>query len=335
MSKKINVQILRVFACLGVFLVHFGQRMSLTGTVRTITEFGKYGVELFIILSGYLAFLSLNKKNSGGGIIDYYKKRSIRLLPLYFIIILYYLLTELFIWKSIPTDELKLNWFRYIFLLNGFVGSETYFWGNLGITWTIPLFAFFYLIAPFLNKIIKNVWQTLILFAIAYLLGAISIRYLQIGANRTLSWFNNFIYLKYFCLGIIIYFIEKGNYNIQGIALFAIVCIPFAVFELVEMQYAIIFCIIFIASNMLDFSKMPKKVSKIINLLDEYSYTLYLGHGIVFCGIIDKVNMPKYLVACVAVFGTIIITFVLRKLIEKPAQKLLTKILFYKHSKPI
>ena len=46
MSKKeqtlqlFNVKLLRVCACLGVILVHLGQRMELTGKLRTFTGGG-------------------------------------------------------------------------------------------------------------------------------------------------------------------------------------------------------------------------------------------------------------------------------------------------------
>ena len=63
-NKNRGIQVLRVLAALGVFAVHFGQRMELSGILRNITDFGRYGVHLFFIISGYLSCLSLS---SGGG----------------------------------------------------------------------------------------------------------------------------------------------------------------------------------------------------------------------------------------------------------------------------
>lgn len=55
-SKKIeSIVIWRVIACLGVFAVHLGQRMNLSGYIRLISDFGKYGVQLFFIISGLLS----------------------------------------------------------------------------------------------------------------------------------------------------------------------------------------------------------------------------------------------------------------------------------------
>jgi len=46
-ERNIFIQIIRIIACLLVFVVHFGQRMEFNGIVRVFTDFGKYGVQLF------------------------------------------------------------------------------------------------------------------------------------------------------------------------------------------------------------------------------------------------------------------------------------------------
>ena len=48
-NKKRNtaIQLLRIIACILVFLVHFGQRLELKGEIRQFTNFGEYGVHLF------------------------------------------------------------------------------------------------------------------------------------------------------------------------------------------------------------------------------------------------------------------------------------------------
>lgn len=63
-NKNKGIQVLRVLACVGVFAVHFGQRMQLDGIVRNITDFGSQGVRLFFIISGYLACFSLTSSQN-------------------------------------------------------------------------------------------------------------------------------------------------------------------------------------------------------------------------------------------------------------------------------
>lgn len=54
-QRNVSIQILRICACLIVFLVHFGQRVDFSGTLRSFTNFGRFGVHLFFLISGFLA----------------------------------------------------------------------------------------------------------------------------------------------------------------------------------------------------------------------------------------------------------------------------------------
>lgn len=68
MSKKYqNIQILRIIACMGVFCVHFGQGLELSGVLRKITDFGSWGVILFFIISGFVTFASLEHRGGDVG----------------------------------------------------------------------------------------------------------------------------------------------------------------------------------------------------------------------------------------------------------------------------
>ena len=71
-----------------VFIVHFGQRIELTGTIRNLTDFGAFGVQLFFIISGYLACSSLCNRTVN--IKKYYLKRLIRIAPLYYFVVFWF-----------------------------------------------------------------------------------------------------------------------------------------------------------------------------------------------------------------------------------------------------
>ena len=66
---------------------------------------------------------------------------------------------------------------------------------------------------------------------------------------------------------------------------------------------------------------------RVFDVLDEHSYTLYLVHGIVFCGIIDKFEVGLVLRVLIAVVGTAFLTWIVHKLYEKPVQSLLRKVM--------
>lgn len=331
-SKSVDrgIQLLRILACLAVFICHFGQRLHFdkwSTNLYNFTQLGRYGVELFFVISGYLVCYSLSKNSS---VLQFYKKRAIRILPLYYFCILYYFITETFIFRDVPTDPSGLGWLRYLFCLNGIVPSDGYFWSNIGITWTIPVFVLFYLIAPFLIKICRNVLSSSILLVVS--IG------LAILINRKLyGWLSGFIYLPCFMFGIVVFHAKKANkqfLTILGFQLF-VFFLKWGEWQGHILKIAkycdlylvsSIFATIIILSNQIVVNK--KQITKVFDVLDEHSYTLYLVHGIVFCGILDKIHFNTWIRLFIAIVVTSLLTIAIHKFIEKPIQNKLSTFRF-------
>ncbi len=304
-----------------VFVVHFGQRVGLSGAVRTFTDFGAYGVQLFLLISGFLACKTFFA-NSNKNIREYYKKRMIAILPLYYLVIIYYFVSENIlnsIIDVIPADELGLRWLRYIFLLNGFLNSDTYFWSNLGITWTIPIFMFFYLIAPWLlrkaNSVMYTVFVWFIIFTTTQVLDEI----------YTCKIFS---YLHILFLGAVIYACVHKKRDKFALVFLLLSSICMIILHQSEYAYVFIFACLILVLVSIDKINLPDWLQTIVNILDKYSYTLYLMHGVVFCSLIDRLNIlgvSKILIAVLAIIGTVVATWFVGKYIEKPIQKLLEK----------
>lgn len=314
-----HIQILRILSCLSVFTVHLGQRLNFTGTLRTFTDFGSCGVNLFFLISGFLAVSSYTQKKTS--IKQYYIKRAIAILPLYYITILYFFITENIIHLisyTIPPDELGLGWFRYIFLLNGFVNSPTYFWSNLGITWTIPIFMFFYLINPWILKFVYNIYSATTAWIFIFLITKTLYTFYPCTILGSIHWP---------FLGIVIYYCATQKYYIKSSILFYIGILVSIILE--HYPYAIVYTF---AVILLACAYNPNHAfgihQKTLNLIDSYAYTFYLSHGIVFCSILDrlnKINVSTVLIAIVAIPGSIIFTYIIGTYIEKPMQKYLKK----------
>ena len=60
-----------------------------------------------------------------------------------------------------------------------------------------------------------------------------------------------------------------------------------------------------------NFNINNKYFNKFISIIDTYSYTIYLGHGVIFCSIIDKIYLPPVLRLIIAIVGTITLCLVL------------------------
>lgn len=323
MAKNRNaaIQLLRVCACVMVFTVHFGQRVGFSGVLKSFTDFGRFGVQLFFLISGFLAGKTFFD-NPNVNFKEYYKKRLIAILPLYYLVIAYYFISENILnrfFSVIPPDEYGIGWFRYIFFLNGFINSDTYFWSNLGITWTIPIFMFYYLIAPWVLKKAKTLRSSVIVWIVVFVITKV---------------FNNiytctiFSHLHLLFLGVVIYACANQKQHMQATVAFTLAAIVMMILKKEAYVYVSLFsCIMLVLSAYNLF--LPNWLQRVIDILDEYAYTLYLMHGVIFCSLIDRLNalgVSKILVATLAIVGTFFATWVIGKYIEKPIQKYLKNI---------
>lgn len=320
-SRNPSIQLLRVSACLMVFLVHFGQRVELLGALKQFTDFGARGVQLFFLISGYLAAASFVGKQQAD-IKQYYIKRGISILPLYYLVICYYFITESFLnhFRSvIPEDELGIGWLRYLFLLNGIFNSETYFWSNLGITWTIPIFACFYLIAPWILRRIRGIGSALVAWGSVYLLCK------GIGSVYPCSLTSNLHVLFW---GVVIYCCGSMGCSAQAAAVLSATALMAVVFKNTMAVYICLFSCLLLAMLQIPGFSFPAKMRKVVDVLDRYSYTIYLMHGVVFCSLVDRLvymEVPKGYVAVTAIAGTVFAVWIVGKYMEKPIQSALRK----------
>lgn len=324
--RNVSIQLLRVIACLLVYIVHLGQRLELSGILRTVTDFGKSGVFLFFVISGFLAATSLclrdriNKK-------EYYIKRAIAILPLYYFIILVVFIVEQTIHHFapfIPADTTGLGWLRFVFLLNGAVNSSSLYWSNLAGTWTIPVFAFFYLIAPWVLSKLKTakgafcVW--LGVFVLTKGIGRIYSCY--ISAN-----------LHFFFLGVLVYFCHRESREKLSLPFLVLCAVGGFVVSQVNLAYAFLFAAILTVVVRMKPLTLPTPVTAVVNTLDKYSFTLYLAHEALFHCVVDRLleqGAHKALIAVVATVGTVAVTWLVGRFVEHPIQKDLRKRLLKK-----
>lgn len=295
--------------------------------MRDFTDFGRFGVQLFFIISGLLAARGLDGKNDTWG---YYKKRLIAIAPLYYVVIIWYFITENLLnifFHHIPVDAAGLGWFRYVFMLNGFVNSDTYFWSNLGITWTIPIFAFFYLIAPFVMRVTKD-WKS----------GACIFGVVFIGTRILCHFYSCTIFqnIHYFFIGIIIYFCWRDNKLMPCALSFLIIAIAEIILE--RLSYPAIFAAM-ICIGLEHEVILSEKMQRVVDVIDEHSYTMYLVHGIVFCSLLDRLRadrfgVPRVIIGVIAIVGTFLGSVIVHRWIEKPLQQWVKKRLLTKNSAP-
>ena len=105
MKQYDNIRIFRAAACLGVFVTHLAPYLGIEGTAAWLANQGAAGVYLFFMISGFLAGgdreLLSGRKHAA---LRYYKKRLLRLLPLYYAVVLYNMALHILILRDVPAD---------------------------------------------------------------------------------------------------------------------------------------------------------------------------------------------------------------------------------------
>lgn len=121
------------------------------------------GVDLFFVLSGFLiGGILLDNKSAKNYYYTFYFRRICRILPIYFILLFFFFaIYQTGIWKSNPPLSWLFNnplplWSYITFTQNFFVIKTGSFGANgLGVTWSLAIEEQFYLILPFLIKLMS------------------------------------------------------------------------------------------------------------------------------------------------------------------------------------
>ena len=158
-KKLLNLDIIRAVAAVMIVLVH----LELFG-------WGGHGVELFLLLTGYTAFLSIDRHKDVSPL-SYYKRRLARILPSYYgVVLIYFFIYLVVLGERYPAKQIVVSLVKYFTLTATFFPRDLLFWFYLGTTGTIVTIMLFYIIAPLLYKFINNFRRSVIALMAAFYL---------------------------------------------------------------------------------------------------------------------------------------------------------------------
>lgn len=299
-QQRFNLNFIRIFAAWMVLSVHIAGMSGIDFGV------GAKGVPLFFIMSGYLAFCSLERNSSPA---EYYKKRAVRILPIYwFCLILLYcedivlgLLNGLSV-QEIFTGQCSPRFLRYVFGLQCFLPSDNWdIWNNHGALWTMSSFIGFYIIAPWLYKMLKNfylgvVGTIIFLFGRTFTAKIIQLWLSDYPVEAHIEWFslsNPVTQLYCFLLGITLYLaIKEGKQDIFAF----IVMIILIVTGFEWYQFELFFVLLLFAAVSMPPLCSNHKIQKWAIFMSSGSFALYLIHPIVLeiaTIVLDRFELPK------------------------------------------
>jgi len=313
------IDFLRGVAALGVVLVHFGGLGFIDNvSVSRFLNFGKYGVEVFFVISGFIIPWSLFNNNyhikKFGSFIW---KRSIRIDPPYYLVVI----VSFVFYYSKQTGSLfifKIDFYQFLCHLFYLIPFTKYDWYTY-LFWTLAVEFQYYLIIGLCFGLIISKKP---LLRYMFFLFFITLYWLPYFHNNTQLIFR---YAPIFLLGIILFL-----YKIRNISIFEFVTLTFilsgliyiqlGIPQLIASQFAFLF-ILFVEFK-----------STITGFLSRISYSLYITHsfvGIIFIHITKYFLISsgmKYFFVLFMIGVALMIAYYYYRFIERPFLSLSRKI---------
>ena len=228
---NINLNIARGIAAILVVFFHYKHLFQLSfPNFYNIINYGKLGVPLFFVISGYVITASaestIKKKGSSN---QFLKRRFIRIYPAFWLSILVvitcpFLIEAISALKSgqfqLPTPEpsyfelTAINWLQMITLTKAFTPQTINIYENFEnvnvVYWTLAIEFQFYLCVYF-SLLFRNYFRRILA-----LITILSLIIIPLKLNITHGLF--LPYWPMFALGIIMYYIIKAGYTLEKIA---------------------------------------------------------------------------------------------------------------------
>lgn len=183
------------FAIIWVLLFHSGLNIPV---IKTFFNIGYGGVDIFFMLSGYGLYYSFVKNRS---LVSFYKKRILRIIPTYAIIVLLIsLVLKEFSWTTYLID----------------ISTLGFWFGNIFFEWYIPSLVAFYFLFPLLFKAVE---QNIKVFSVGLILVTITLILVRAHTNTNEMHILFITRIPVFCIGIILgkYAYEKKNIGSEKI----------------------------------------------------------------------------------------------------------------------
>lgn len=208
-KKYEYIDSLRGIAILLVVFVHIGYAMDCTmqyfdqGLLFLVLS-GKYGVQLFFIVSAFTLTLShYNRLDEPHKNRNFFIRRFFRIAPMFYLALIYHAL------KTINWDLSNIGDLSLLKIIATFTFTITLLPEKIGEYipggWTISVEFLFYLLIPFICNKIKNLNSSVLLVLISTLIVGVYLHFMS--ADVEISYFSIFIQFPIFAMGILAYWI--------------------------------------------------------------------------------------------------------------------------------
>lgn len=354
------VDALKGIAIIAVTLVHSGGG-GLPGIWGRIGNDGARGVQMFFVISGMLAFRSLDHYYKHQDItiksaLRWYVKKFLRIVPLYYLALLMSLVAKTWspYWLGSEGHVTINNILAHIFLLHGLFPHYTD--SILSVEWYLGCLWLFFLVSPLLFKYIDTLGKSVIfgvfLYIVQPLLSAKLAVVVPIGEDSQIydAYVGTFGPPKQFLVymfGIILYFVIKRlkDLNIDCITALSYALLIFGIIALYgqvndastiyrlsrDEMFGLWFFVI-ILSQALHSSRLI--VNPVFKIFGKYSYGIYLFQFVWLKSYDRYINYSgkndgevRFLISLAVLLG---ISYILTSFFEKPLIKRVCRTNLYK-----
>ena len=325
---------IRAIAATMVVVIHTGAFSGWGSVGDAITSAGKYGVDVFFVVSGFTIAKTIADAQDYR---SYLMRRLFRIVPLYWATITFAFLLASFglVVSTWMTEFAVAPDLRNLLMHFAFVSFLDYRVANslIGVEWTIPVEVFWYIFLPFLLPFAQGIWR-LILMCLGLLLVAVVIGLIAkqvLGTTLPVRW-SPIAYAHYFLIGSFAYSMRWRLQASDGrspalacwLAVFiAILCLVLNFpgrGELLSLMVAVLLA-----------SLTPSGAKGINSILTwrpllfvgSISYSVYLLHMISIAllrgvGIEPKIGLVNFLVVYIL---TLVLSALTYRLIERPSNE--------------
>lgn len=200
---------LRGFAALAVAVFHYSGDSIYADVFQT--SYGRHGVELFFIISGFVIFFSLNSKKD---IVDFFKTRFVRLYPAFwFCVPVTFLLTTLY-----GSEDRKVSLLDFFFnfsMIPKFLGIDFVD----GAYWTLQIELFFYVAIALIFYFLKQFRFVLAYFCLVTLTYALTNSF---GTNEVINNLNSSLLKSAYWRLYGLFIVEYSHLFLIGISVYSI-----------------------------------------------------------------------------------------------------------------
>ncbi len=291
---------LRGMSCIAIILLHIQKntQYNISGYIyNNIIGTLAWPVYIFLIISGFGMCLGYLKKFKEGKVDleSFYKKRYLKILPFFIILIMVNIITELSL-KNIGEGIIEAT-ISFGLLPNNNLNV-------IGVSWTLGVIFLFYMLFPFFTVLVKNkkrTWALLFYTSIIHILCTLYfITDNYVGADYVSQiQHSSFIYLlPLFVAGALIYhYLPKIKAFNRGqkiillciTAVIAVISyIPINITDYSFFLKAILSSLLIICAISFDKSKLL--TNKLIQYIGSISFEMYLSHMIIF-RLLEKIHL--------------------------------------------